>query len=166
MPKLASSQYRILGVQFSSKSWIYLLSAQLMLNQGLSSALPCAAGLLAGQLYDRDGFGLQSARLPKIVETPFRLLGTAVGGLIPSLPAQPAMAPQPGQRLTPAQNMPAPAAGNAQLRNRTSGRHLEDAPSEESIALLVGMGFERTEVVAALRATGNNADAAANMLLR
>lgn len=39
------------------------------------------------------------------------------------------------------------------------------APSEESIALLMGLGFDRDTVIRVLRASGNNPEAAANRLL-
>ncbi len=68
VPKLHSSQYALLGVEFSEKSWIYLLSCQLILCDGLPSIVAAATGLMAGYLYDRDGYGLQNFRLPQRVE--------------------------------------------------------------------------------------------------
>jgi len=39
-------------------------------------------------------------------------------------------------------------------------------PSEDSIVSLMGLGFEREVVIRALQSTGNNIEAAANLLLR
>ena len=64
IPKMHSSQYALMGFEFSEKSWIYLLGCQLLLSDGIASIVAALSGLLAGYLYDQDGYGIQSYRLP------------------------------------------------------------------------------------------------------
>ena len=45
-------------------------------------------------------------------------------------------------------------------------RPQEEAPSEENVIFLTGMGFSRERVVRALQTTGNNVEAATNLLLQ
>ena len=45
-------------------------------------------------------------------------------------------------------------------------RPQEEAPSEENVNFLTGMGFSRERVVRALQTTGNNVEAATNLLLQ
>ena len=68
IPKLHSTQYAILGMDLSEKSWIYLVAAQLLFSDGVPSVVSGLSGMLAGYLYETDGFGLQSFRLPRFVE--------------------------------------------------------------------------------------------------
>lgn len=68
IPKMHASEYHVLGVGFSEKSWIYLLAAQLLFSAGLRSFLPALSGSIVGYLYDTNYFSLQSFRLPRIVE--------------------------------------------------------------------------------------------------
>lgn len=63
-----ATQYSFAGLDLSEKSWIYLLALQLLLSDGVPSALAAGTGLLAGYLYEVDGYGLQSWRLPRFIE--------------------------------------------------------------------------------------------------
>lgn len=58
----------LFGMQLSEKSWIYMLSCQLLLSDGLSSILAGLSGIVAGYLYETDGYGFQNFRLPRSVE--------------------------------------------------------------------------------------------------
>jgi hypothetical protein len=68
IPKLHATQYSFAGLDLSEKSWIYLLAMQLMVSDGVPSIAAASTGLLAGYLYETDGFGLQSWRLPGFIE--------------------------------------------------------------------------------------------------
>lgn len=68
IPKIYTSQYILFGLSFSEKSWIYLIAIQLLLSQGIQSFTVGLCGLVSGYIYDRDGFGFQSYRLPKFIE--------------------------------------------------------------------------------------------------
>jgi hypothetical protein len=68
VPKLEGSQFGIFGMEFSEKSWIYLLAFQLLLSDGVASFAAALSGLTAAYLYESDGYGLQNFRLPSVVE--------------------------------------------------------------------------------------------------
>eukprot|EP01039_Chlorochromonas_danica_P001514 gene1515-1649_t len=186
VPKIQSSQFKVFGMEVSYKSWIYLLSAQLMFNSGLPSVVSSLSALVAGLLYAGDHFGCQKWRLPRWLELPFRLIGRILSFLTPSFPTNAMQGGnrQQGRLFGRAEggdnddddrrilNMPASSSNYAasQLRNRGRGQGglLDEPlpPDENAIAALVNMGFGRPEVIQALRSTGNNVEAAANMLLR
>lgn len=62
------TQYVCFGLEFSEKSWIYLLAVQMLFGEGLGSIIAGLNGLLVGILYDRNVFGLQKLRLPVFIE--------------------------------------------------------------------------------------------------
>ncbi len=62
------TQYVCFGLEFSEKSWIYLLAVQMFFGEGLSSVIAGINGLLVGMLYDRNFFGIQKLRLPALLE--------------------------------------------------------------------------------------------------
>lgn len=68
VPALYPIQYSVLGLRLSEKSWIYLLSAQLLFSDSWYSILASASGLIAGYVYLKDFFHVQSYRLPASVE--------------------------------------------------------------------------------------------------
>eukprot|EP01031_Cornospumella_fuschlensis_P044571 gene44571-54507_t len=57
IPKLQAQQTLLLGsLPLSSKSWIYLLLAQLACSDGVNSLLAAAVGSMAGYVYDQEGW--------------------------------------------------------------------------------------------------------------
>ena len=68
IPKLHSTQYSFAGFDLSEKSWIYLLALQLILSDGVPSMVSASAGWLAGYTYEKDGYGMQNWRLPRVIE--------------------------------------------------------------------------------------------------
>jgi hypothetical protein len=68
VPKVSMTQYVCFGLEFSEKSWIYLLAVQMFFGEGLSSVIAGTNGLLVGILYDRNFFGIQKLRLPVLLE--------------------------------------------------------------------------------------------------
>jgi len=68
VPKLHYSQYAIGGLELSEKSWVYLLALQLMFSDGVPSVAAAVPGLMAGCLYEMDGFGFQEYRIPAQIE--------------------------------------------------------------------------------------------------
>lgn len=71
VPKLHSTEYSILGISLSEKSWTYLLAGQLCLCKGTRSLGPSVIGILVGYLYMVDKNRLQKFRLPTPVEVTF-----------------------------------------------------------------------------------------------
>lgn len=160
VPKIQSSQFKVFGMEVSYKSWIYLLSAQLMFNAGLPSVVSSLSALLAGMLYAGDHFGCQKWRLPRWLELPFRLIGRILSFLTPSFPTNAMQGGnrQQGRLFGRAEggdnddddrrilNMPASSSNYAasQLRNRGRGQGglLDEPlpPDENAIAALVVSG--------------------------
>jgi hypothetical protein len=68
IPKTSSTEFRVLGIAVSEKSWVYVLAAQMALSDGAGSLLAAGSGLVAGLLYLREGSVLQRFRLPSTVE--------------------------------------------------------------------------------------------------
>jgi hypothetical protein len=94
IPKL-QSRALILGLEFSEKSWIYLLACQLLLADGSSSIGSSMIGLLIGYLYDRNVLRLQSIRLPVAVERSMSAANNLISSLFPRpaerIPTRPGM---------------------------------------------------------------------------
>lgn len=200
VPALYPIQYSVLGLRLSEKSWIYLLSAQLLFSDSWYSILASASGLIAGYVYLKDLFHVQSYRLPASVERIFGVFGNLF---------QAFHMPTASTTVTPGQfemrDMSSSDGTSTVLRSRerrlrnniddiTSRFRFEDfeehrgaganstsqpffrptsssssvalPPSEDSIVSLMGLGFEREVVIRALQSTGNNIEAAANLLLR
>lgn len=175
----SSRNYSLLGVVFSEKSWTYLLAAQLLLSEGLASILPALVGMAAGYLYDVDWFGSQTYRIPQPVERFFSIIASffafSAGAIVPSNNT-------PGRLRRRNPNLaqgPAPLNNNMNdgtiplnsINSSSGGMRFRPQtqqavpPDEQSIALLMGMGFDRDAVVRALTATGNNVETAANLLV-
>lgn len=68
IPALYSYPYSVLGFRLSEKSWIYLLSIQLLFSDSLSSIIAGTSGLIVGYVYSTNKYRLQSYRLPKSLE--------------------------------------------------------------------------------------------------
>ena len=70
IPKLNPVTYSSLGYSliFSEKSWLYLLSLQLLLSDGMQTIVPGMCGVLAAYVYSIEGLKLQSFRIPSFIE--------------------------------------------------------------------------------------------------
>ena len=122
-----------------------LVGAQLFICQGKRSAAPAVCGLLAGCLYLSDTLPfLRSLRLPRFLEPLFAPRST---------PATPA--PPPPDEVVEA--APAPPAEE---------RFQNVQPSDDHVASLVSMGFDRDRAFAALLACHDDVAAAADRLLQ
>ena len=184
IPKLSVSQYSVVGVNLSEKSWIYFLLLQLALSGGYESALPAACGFISGLLYIRNVGGLQKLRLPTRVESAFSVVGGFFASLIPFSAAAPqrgdARAAPPTGRAAMDQRgayAPPPATDGDGWQNFDDTDDFSAARStavpsgavtvsEENVQVLMSMGFARPIAVHALENNDNNVEAAANYLLR
>eukprot|EP01038_Epipyxis_sp_PR26KG_P016494 gene16494-22514_t len=195
IPKLHSSQFSVFGMEFSEKSWIYFLSLQLLLSDGVESIAAALSGFVAGYIYDTDGYGLQNFRLPRRIENFFAVIGRFFTSLFPAnnptaIPTT--IIPPSGSRrgnIPSGLNRRGPGGGNrenllgggggwmddfAQFEGAGSGFEQQTLqpripiiqPDEAAIANLMGLGFEREAVIRALIQTSNNVEAAANILLQ
>ena len=164
VPSTQPRLVRLLGVDFSDKAPLFFFAAPLVLSQGAASVLPAACGTFAGYLYASNFGDVQSWRLPKFIQATFQLL-------LPLIESSPSEPPQPQRRAQiPRDREPRNEGDHGHHFNREEEAFLRnDAPvvpaSEDDILTLMGMGFERDQVVAALSASGNSVQIAADRLL-
>lgn len=176
----ASAHYSLLGLVFSEKSWTYLLATQLLLSEGLASIIPGLVGIAAGYLYDVDWFGSQRFRIPQPLERFFSMIGVFFSSVGPAGPQRPPSLRRPvagsDNGIRSNDLSAAPAGGSRGLDGPISSRGMRFRPQqqqqaaliqpdEESVRLLISMGFDREAVLRALQATGNNVETAANLLI-
>lgn len=171
IPTLHPTKLQVLGLSFSEKSWTYILACQLLFSDGTDSFGAGVAGLVAGYLYTWDGLGLQDYRLPSMVEAPFMALGSVFSSLFQA-PAGATPGGRPTQRRPRRENIGGGLQGlGNQMLPTDMGALFDDRsrlglqPREEDIQTLMNLGFDRSSVERALLSTGNNIDAAANILL-
>lgn len=173
-PKFAS----VLGFDFSEKAMTYLLALQIMANQGINSIIPFMSGYASGILCMSKYSPLSKVDFP--VPNFILNFGLAVGKAIglEDLSHAPSYIASSGTRRSVQEFQRAGGFGN--VRNRPhlpqvpgappvppeyEPMPMAEEPSEEAIATLTAMGFERDAVVLALRRSDNNVEHAANRLL-
>eukprot|EP01035_Chromulina_nebulosa_P017009 gene17009-22511_t len=175
VPHLQSRRLGVLGIDISEKSWIYVLLIQLLLSDGFNSSGSAFIGWLIGFIYDSNTVGIQNIRLPKFVENVLSILSNFLHSLFfrPTIPNMQQHGVPIGRDIgigalsdfNEYRDMLRPNNLNNNTRYIPSVYNPEP-PSEDSIATLMSLGFDRATVIQALQATDNNLDAAANRLLR
>ncbi|CAI9779537.1 unnamed protein product [Fraxinus pennsylvanica] len=149
-----SARFRMLGFQFSNKTFIYLAGLQLLLSSWKRSILPGICGVLAGFLYRLNIFHIRRLKFPDFIASFFSTL---------SWPSMGSASPT-GQGRNAVGN--APSYEGQQVEGNYSARSSSTInPPEDSIATLVSMGFERNSARQALIRAGNDVNAATNILL-
>ncbi|KAF8044027.1 hypothetical protein BT93_A2110 [Corymbia citriodora subsp. variegata] len=145
-----STRFRVLGISFSDKSFIYLAGLQLLLSSWKRSILPGICGILAGSLYRLNVFRIRKAKFPAPISSFFsRLSGVSMGS----------------PHVSPTRNVVGSIPSFAtHQRNHTSVPSTVE-PSEESVATLVSMGFDRNSARQALVQARNDVNTATNILL-
>eukprot|EP01018_Ginkgo_biloba_P004575 Gb_00543 [translate_table: standard] len=154
-----SKRFRIFGVRFSDKSFVYFAGLQLLLSSWKHSFIPGLCGVLAGLSYRMNVFGIRRIKFPELVATtatrlfsPLLLSGRPTAVSRQNIAREIVDTPL-GQQFEggfPASAPPLAAAV---------------APSEEAISTLVSMGFDRNSSMQALQQVRNDIIAAANLLL-
>ncbi|KAJ4706671.1 ubiquitin-associated domain-containing protein 2 [Melia azedarach] len=148
-----STRFRVFGVRFSDKSFIYLAGLQLLLSSWKRSILPGICGILAGSLYRLNIFCIRKAKFPEFVTSFFSRLslpsigsppGASSRNILGSVPSY------PGRQTE--RNYPSPIPSTIE-------------PPEDSIAMLVSMGFDRNSARQALVQARNDINVATNILL-
>lgn len=150
-----STRFRVFGSHFSDKSFIYLAGLQLLLSSWKRSIIPGICGIIAGSLYRMNIFYIRRAKLPVFVGALFSRLSWPSSGSSSSasttarnvLGNAPSYAGRPVER-----NYPTPLVGSVE-------------PSEDSIAMLVSMGFDQDSARQALVQARNDINVATNILL-
>ncbi|PSS01036.1 Rhomboid-like protein [Actinidia chinensis var. chinensis] len=148
-----STRFRVFGLRFSDKSFIYLAGLQLLLSSWKRSILPGICGILAGSLYRLNFLRIRKLKFPDFIASFFpRLSWPSMGSIVPA--AQSRNVPRNIPSYTGRRgNYPAPPTSSTV------------EPSEDSIATLVSMGFERNSARQALVHARNDVNAATNILL-
>jgi hypothetical protein len=62
-----STRFRVFGVNFSDKSFIYLAGVQLLLSSWKRSIFPGICGIIAGSLYRLNILGIRKAKVIHII---------------------------------------------------------------------------------------------------
>uniref|UniRef100_A0A1J3FS35 Ubiquitin-associated domain-containing protein 2 n=1 Tax=Noccaea caerulescens TaxID=107243 RepID=A0A1J3FS35_NOCCA len=134
-------RFRVLGINFSDKSFIYLAGLQLLLSSWKRSIFPGICGIVAGSLYRLNIFGIRKAKLPDFIASLFSSHSQAPRMTTPNL----------GRQAVRSYGAPMPSSS------------IE--PSEEAIATLVSMGFDQNAARQALVHARNDVNSATNILL-
>eukprot|EP00584_Thalassiosira_punctigera_P014764 CAMPEP_0172553976 /NCGR_PEP_ID=MMETSP1067-20121228/52641_1 /TAXON_ID=265564 ORGANISM="Thalassiosira punctigera, Strain Tpunct2005C2" /NCGR_SAMPLE_ID=MMETSP1067 /ASSEMBLY_ACC=CAM_ASM_000444 /LENGTH=298 /DNA_ID=CAMNT_0013342259 /DNA_START=104 /DNA_END=1000 /DNA_ORIENTATION=+ len=155
-PRLHPKFFGILGYDFSEKSLVYGLCAQVIFSGGLSTIIPTIIGFISGLLSVK----LSETELPEFVYTIGQLMGKAFVDESP-----PIMMSRTVQRGAGRGNRPRQAPNGGGRVPAPAAPRPPPPPPEEAISQLTGMGFDRQAVIRALQQTDNNVEAAANRLL-
>lgn len=147
-----TSRFRIFGVNFSDKSFIYLAGLQLLVSSWKRSLIPGICGLIAGSLYRLNVFGIRRRKLPQIVASFFARFFAP-----PS-----ASSSRPSRSLVG--NVPSHTGRTVQNQPSTGFAPVVEPP-ESSIAMLVSMGFDSNAARQALVRARNDINVATNILL-
>ncbi|KAL6134044.1 hypothetical protein ACLB2K_066277 [Fragaria x ananassa] len=148
-----STRFRVFGVHFSDKSFIYLAGLQLLLSSWKRSVLPGICGILCGSLYHLNVFCIRKAKFPELIASFFSRLNLPTMGSLPAAPT----------RIV-AGSVPSFTARQVE-RNYPSPMLSTTEPTEDSIATLVSMGFDRNSARQALVQARNDINAATDILL-
>ncbi|KAK4761420.1 hypothetical protein SAY87_029304 [Trapa incisa] len=146
-----STRFRVFGIPFTNKSFIYLAGLQLLLSSWRRSIIPGICGSIAGSLYRMNIFYIRKAKIPEFISSFFAQLSWS------------STSPPPAPTGNIPANMPSHVNRPVQ-RNYASVASTIDPP-EGSIATLVSMGFDRDSARQALVQARNDVNAATNILL-
>ncbi|GMJ12168.1 hypothetical protein like AT3G56740 [Hibiscus trionum] len=149
-----STWFRIFGVRFSNKSFIYLAGLQLLLSSWKRSLLPGICGILAGSLYRLNVFRIRRAKFPVFIASFFSRLSWPSMGNPPTAPARNLAGNVPSYTTRQVERTYPPTVAPSAVE-----------PSEASVATLVSMGFDQNSARQALVHARNDINAATNILL-
>ncbi|KAB2608416.1 ubiquitin-associated domain-containing protein 2-like [Pyrus ussuriensis x Pyrus communis] len=148
-----STRFRVFGVRFSDKSFIYLAGLQLLLSSWKRSIIPGIFGVICGSLYHLNVFSIRKAKFPEVIASFFSRISW------PSMRTPPAA---PSRNVVG--NAP-PFTARQVERNYPSSMLSATEPTEDSIGTLVSMGFDRNSARQALVQARNDVNVATNILL-
>ncbi|TYI99224.1 hypothetical protein E1A91_A13G001500v1 [Gossypium mustelinum] len=149
-----STWFRIFGVRFSNKSFIYLAGLQLLLSSWKRSLLPGICGILAGSLYRLNVFHIRKAKFPEFITSFFSRVSWPSIGNPPTTPARNLAGNVPSYTTRQVERTYASAVASSAIE-----------PSEDAVATLVSMGFDQNSARQALVHARNDINAAINILL-
>ncbi|CAL4964257.1 unnamed protein product [Urochloa decumbens] len=147
-----TSRFRIFGLNFSDKSFIYLAGLQLLLSSWKRSLIPGVFGLVAGSLYRLNVLGIRKMKIPQAISSFFARY----------FASSPGSTPRPSRSLVG--NAPS-QTGRVPQNQSSAGFAPIVEPPESSIAMLVSMGFDGNDARQALMRARNDINVATNILL-
>ncbi|XP_039847080.1 rhomboid-like protein 20 [Panicum virgatum] len=147
-----TSRFRIFGLNFSDKSFIYLAGLQLLLSSWKRSLIPGIFGLVAGSLYRLNVFGIRKMKILQVISSFFARYFAPSPGSTPR-PSRTVVGNTPSQR------------GRAVQNQSSTGFAPMVEPPESSVAMLVSMGFDGNDARQALIRARNDINVATNILL-
>ncbi|KAL2226052.1 rhomboid-like protein 20 [Sesamum indicum] len=149
-----STRFRVFGLNFSDKTFIYLAGLQLFLSSWKRSMLPGICGILAGSLYRLNVLRVRRIKFPEFIASFFsRLSWPSMGSTSPTGSSRNLLGNAPPYAVRQMEgNYPAPLSSMME-------------PPEDAIATLVSMGFDRNSARQALIRSRNDINAATNILL-
>ncbi|XP_022744404.1 rhomboid-like protein 20 isoform X3 [Durio zibethinus] len=83
-----STWFRIFGVHFSNKSFVYLAGLQLLLSSWKRSLFPGICGILAGSLYHLNVLCIRRAKFPEFITSFLSRFSWSSMGNLPTAPAR------------------------------------------------------------------------------
>lgn len=179
-----STRFNVFTVHLSDKSFVYLAGLQLLLSSWKQSLVPGIAGILAGFLYRANVVGIRKLKFPEFIASSAGRLFAPLLSRSPSAPAT-----RSGGTRTPGANGPGRPPVNSQgfqdqllgggdrfpppmfggpNRGNSSVAHMGPQllpPSEEAVATLEAMGFDRSAALRALAQARNDVTLATNLLV-
>ncbi|XP_022744402.1 rhomboid-like protein 20 isoform X1 [Durio zibethinus] len=149
-----STWFRIFGVHFSNKSFVYLAGLQLLLSSWKRSLFPGICGILAGSLYHLNVLCIRRAKFPEFITSFLSRFSWSSMGNLPTAPARNLAGNVPSFTTRQVERTYPPIAAPSTVE-----------PPEDSIATLVSMGFDQNSARQALVHARNDINAATNILL-
>ncbi|CAN1173527.1 Rhomboid-like protein 20 [Linum perenne] len=145
--------FRVFGIRFSDKSFIYLAGLQLLLSSWKRSVIPGICGILAGSLYRLNFLGIRKAKFPEFMAK-----------FVSRFPWPSTGNPRRSRTRDVAPTAPSFTGGHVERSYPTQVPSSVEPP-EASIATLVSMGFDRNSARQALVQARNDVNNATNILL-
>jgi len=173
----ATHRYRLCGIPASDKLFIYTLALQLLISNSPSSVFSGICGIIGGLAYKSETLGLYRWKFPHFVNNFCkRFLLPLLESSSRSIQRSPIPIPNTN-RTIPTFSNTFPQTNNISSQGYTDQlvpTHpimnpqvfgTPQPPSDESIDLLINMGFQRQDVVEALIRSNNNVEMATHILL-
>ncbi|CAM6032750.1 unnamed protein product [Sphagnum compactum] len=156
-----STRFKVFGVHFSDKSFVYLAGLQLLLSSWKRSLVPGICGMIAGFIYKSNVLRIRRAKFPEgLAAATAQLFSPFMSGV---------SSPSTNGRANASREATNAAPPGQAFQNRfvATAPPLSALlpPPEESVSTLVAMGFIREDALQALAIARNDMATATNLLL-
>ena len=174
VPKLVPRYFSLAGVNFSDKTFNYIIAGQLLFSHGVESVASGLAGMIVGMVISSDIMSIASWRIPGFVATVFaKFVLPWFGSEAPWLRHQRRVEAEQQRRANTQNALNQFEAmhnggATAAVGSPAANDRANVAPPgnlDELVAQLTGMGFEPEQARAALASSGYNVGNAVEILL-